>query len=121
MPAILIADRPLAATVFATSDNAAIWPISVFACRIALDPFFPIHLSSRSKPSCCLPIPDLRPPTSDFGPAHVLILDRYLLRQFLQTFAYCFISLAGLYIVIDAFNKLDKFNKVTAEHGNLFL
>jgi len=51
----------------------------------------------------------------------MLILDRYLLRQFLQTFAYCFISLAGLYIVIDAFNKLDKFNKVTADHGNLFL
>ena len=51
----------------------------------------------------------------------MLILDRYLLRQFLQIFAYCFISLAGLYIVIDAFNKLDKFNKVTADHGNLLL
>jgi lipopolysaccharide export system permease protein len=51
----------------------------------------------------------------------MLILDRYLLRQFLQIFAYCFISLAGLYIVIDAFNKLDKFNKVAADHGNLFL
>src|SRR5262249_16242178 len=50
----------------------------------------------------------------------MLILDRYLLRQFLQIFAYCFISLAGLYIVIDAFNQLDKFNKVVGDHGSLF-
>ncbi len=37
------------------------------------------------------------------------LIDRYLLRQFLQTFLICFISLAGLYIVIDAFNRLDDF------------
>jgi lipopolysaccharide export system permease protein len=37
------------------------------------------------------------------------ILDRYLLRQFLQNFFICFCSLTGLYIVIDAFAKLESF------------
>jgi lipopolysaccharide export system permease protein len=37
------------------------------------------------------------------------ILDRYLLRQFLQNFLICFCSLTGLYIVIDAFAKLESF------------
>src|SRR4051812_33380266 len=49
----------------------------------------------------------------------MLILDRYLLRQFLQIFGICFCSLAGLYIVIDAFGNLDDFMKATAEHGSL--
>jgi lipopolysaccharide export system permease protein len=50
----------------------------------------------------------------------MLILDRYLLRQFLQIFAICFCSLAGLYIVIDAFGNLDDFIKATSEHGSLW-
>lgn len=37
------------------------------------------------------------------------IIDRYMLRQFIQTFAICFISLTGLYIVFDAFTNLEKF------------
>ncbi|MBN2291105.1 MAG: LptF/LptG family permease [Pirellulales bacterium] len=37
------------------------------------------------------------------------IIDRYLLRQFVQTFLICFISLTGLYIVIDAFTNLESF------------
>ncbi|MBN2023096.1 MAG: LptF/LptG family permease [Pirellulales bacterium] len=37
------------------------------------------------------------------------IIDRYLLRQFLQTFLICFLSLTGLYIVIDAFTNLESF------------
>jgi lipopolysaccharide export system permease protein len=37
------------------------------------------------------------------------ILDRYLLGQFLQNFLICFCSLTGLYIVIDAFAKLESF------------
>ena len=37
------------------------------------------------------------------------IVDRYLLRQFVQVFLICFISLAGLYTIIDAFNRLDDF------------
>ncbi len=39
------------------------------------------------------------------------IIDRYLLRQFVQTFVICFVSLTGLYIVIDAFTNLDDFIK----------
>ena len=37
------------------------------------------------------------------------IIDRYLLRQFVQTFLICFVSLVGLYIVIDALTHLDSF------------
>ncbi len=37
------------------------------------------------------------------------IIDRYLLRQFLQTFVICYISLAGLLIVFDAFTNLEEF------------
>jgi lipopolysaccharide export system permease protein len=37
------------------------------------------------------------------------ILDRYLLRQFMQNFLICFCSLTGLFIVIDAFAKLESF------------
>ncbi|MEQ8848467.1 LptF/LptG family permease [Botrimarina sp.] len=36
-------------------------------------------------------------------------IDRYLLRHFLQTFLICFVSLAGLYTVIDAFGRMDDF------------
>jgi lipopolysaccharide export system permease protein len=52
----------------------------------------------------------------------LLILDRYLLRQFIQIFIYCFVSLAGLYIVIDAFGNLDDFNRYAGSHNmNLFV
>lgn len=37
-------------------------------------------------------------------------IDRYLLRQFVQVFVICFVSLAGLYTVIDAFGRLDDFS-----------
>lgn len=37
------------------------------------------------------------------------IIDRYLLRQYAFTFVICFVSLAGLYTVIDAFGRLDDF------------
>lgn len=37
------------------------------------------------------------------------IIDRYLLRQFLQTLAICYLSLAGLYVVFDAFTNLESF------------
>lgn len=36
-------------------------------------------------------------------------IDRYLLRQFVGTFLICFVSLAGLYTVIDAFGRMDDF------------
>ena len=47
------------------------------------------------------------------------ILDRYMLRQFVQIFVICFLSLAGLYVVIDAFQHLDNFTAYADEHGSL--
>lgn len=37
------------------------------------------------------------------------IIDRYMLRQFVQVLVICLMSLIGLYIVIDAFSHLDHF------------
>ncbi len=37
------------------------------------------------------------------------IIDRYLLRQFLQNFVICFTSLMGVYVIFDAFTHLDAF------------
>lgn len=48
------------------------------------------------------------------------IIDRYVLRQFIQTLLICFLSLAGLYIVIDAFGHLDRFVDYANQHGSLF-
>lgn len=48
------------------------------------------------------------------------IIDRYLLRQFVQIFVICFFSLYGLYVVIDAFGHLDHFvDHADAEQGLL--
>jgi len=51
----------------------------------------------------------------------MLILDRYVLRQFVQTFAICYLSLAGLYIVFDAFTNLEEFIRSAEKHGNLLV
>ena len=48
------------------------------------------------------------------------IIDRYMARQFVQVFAICFLSLTGLYIVIDAFSHLDHFFDYSDAHGQLF-
>jgi lipopolysaccharide export system permease protein len=37
------------------------------------------------------------------------IIDRYLLRQFLQNFVICFMSLMGVYVIFDAFTNLEAF------------
>jgi lipopolysaccharide export system permease protein len=37
------------------------------------------------------------------------IIDRYLLRQFVQTFSICFLSLIGLFVVIDLLTNLEEF------------
>ena len=47
------------------------------------------------------------------------ILDRYILRQFTQSFLICFLSLTGLFIVFGAFTNLDNFLKVAGEQGSL--
>jgi lipopolysaccharide export system permease protein len=51
----------------------------------------------------------------------MFILNRYLLRQFLQVFAICFLSLTGLYIVIDAFGHLDHFSSYAEDGGGSLL
>jgi lipopolysaccharide export system permease protein len=57
--------------------------------------------------------------TAPGGMFRLLILDRYLLRQFLQTFLICFISLMGLYVVIDGFANLEEFIEYGRDHGGL--
>jgi lipopolysaccharide export system permease protein len=47
------------------------------------------------------------------------IIDRYMLRQFTQVLIICFLSLIGLYIVIDAFGHLDHFVDHAGDHGGL--
>src|SRR5208283_1087179 len=42
-------------------------------------------------------------------PTTMNIIDRYLLRQFLQNFVICFMSLTGVYVVFDAFTNLEAF------------
>jgi lipopolysaccharide export system permease protein len=49
----------------------------------------------------------------------VTILDRYMLRHFAQIFVICFLSLAGLYVVIDAFQHLDSFTAYADVHGSV--
>lgn len=46
-------------------------------------------------------------------------IDRYLLRQFLQVFCICYLSLTGLYIVVDAFSNLDEFLRFAEKSGGL--
>ncbi|MEX0641579.1 MAG: LptF/LptG family permease, partial [Pirellulales bacterium] len=49
----------------------------------------------------------------------LLIIDRYLLRQFVQTYLICFFSLTGLYVVIDSFTNLEEFITYSRGHGSL--
>jgi lipopolysaccharide export system permease protein len=53
------------------------------------------------------------------GLLRLLIIDRYLLRQFWHTFVICFCSLTGLYIVIDGFGNLEEFINYAQKHGSL--
>lgn len=48
------------------------------------------------------------------------ILDRQRYWAFLKAYAVSFVSLVGLYVVIDAFSNLDEFLKVTSSTGVLF-
>lgn len=47
------------------------------------------------------------------------IIDRYLLRQFVQTFLICFLSLTGLYIVFDALTNLEEFVRCGQKAGGV--
>jgi lipopolysaccharide export system permease protein len=48
------------------------------------------------------------------------IFDRYLLRLFGKVLGVCFLSMVGLYIVIDAFGNLDEFLGYGEDQGGLF-
>ena len=41
--------------------------------------------------------------------SNMRIIDRYLLRQFIETFVICFLSLVGLFIIFDLFTNLEEF------------
>jgi lipopolysaccharide export system permease protein len=47
------------------------------------------------------------------------IIDRYLVRQFLRTFAIFFLSFTGLYVVVDTFSNLDDFLAYVEQESNL--
>jgi lipopolysaccharide export system permease protein len=47
------------------------------------------------------------------------VIDRYLLRQFVQTFLICFLSLTGLYIVLDLFTNIDQFLRCGRKAGGV--
>jgi lipopolysaccharide export system permease protein len=49
----------------------------------------------------------------------MFILDRYLLIQFIRTFFICFVSLGGLFVVIDGFGNLDSFMQYAEKEGSL--
>jgi len=47
------------------------------------------------------------------------IVDRYVLRQFTQTFVICLVSLTGIYVVFHAFTNLDNFLRYAQKQGSL--
>ena len=47
------------------------------------------------------------------------IIDRYVLRMYLRVLIVCFLSLTGLYIVIDVFTHLDELLELAAQRGSL--
>ena len=80
-------------------------PIAPFPI-VDLPPRILVHFASLHAPcsrSCPMPT----------------IIDRYMLRQFVQVLVICLMSLIGLYIVIDAFGHLDHFVDYAGKHGNL--
>ena len=72
-------------------------------------------LCSVSRNLCDAAVSDVLP--SDIH--SMFIINRYLLRQFLQTFVICFISITGLFIVFDAFTNLESFLRGADKHGGL--
>jgi lipopolysaccharide export system permease protein len=50
----------------------------------------------------------------------MLIIDRYLLRQFFRAFAICFVSLMGLWMVFDFSTNLEEFLRCSQKAGGLF-
>ncbi|MCY2995820.1 MAG: LptF/LptG family permease [Planctomycetota bacterium] len=48
----------------------------------------------------------------------MLIIDRYVLRLYLKVLIGCFLSLTGLFIIIDLFSNLDKFQRIVDRDGS---
>lgn len=48
----------------------------------------------------------------------MLIIDRYVLRLYLKVLLVCFLSLTGLFIIIDLFSNLDKFQRIVDRDGS---
>ena len=69
----------------------------------------------RRQPFANLPETNFPP----LGNRLMRIIDRYILRQFVQTFLICFVSLVGLYVVFDAFTNLESFLKAAGDSGGL--
>jgi lipopolysaccharide export system permease protein len=47
------------------------------------------------------------------------IIDRYLIRQFLKTFIICFLSLMGLYVIIDCSTHVEDFSRCGQKMGGV--
>lgn len=47
----------------------------------------------------------------------MLIVDRYILRQYLKSFLICWLSMTGLYVIVDAFSHLDEFIDYAEKSG----
>jgi lipopolysaccharide export system permease protein len=47
----------------------------------------------------------------------MLIIDRYVLRLYIRVLVVCFLSLTGLFIIIDLFSNLDKFQRIVDRDG----
>lgn len=48
------------------------------------------------------------------------IVDRYVLKLYLKVFLVCFVSLTGLYVIIETFNNLEEFMELGKQQGSLF-
>src|SRR3954470_16693935 len=48
------------------------------------------------------------------------IIDRYMLKEFVRAFVIWFLSLNGLYIVIDLFSNLDEFMRYSGQRSDLW-
>ena len=49
----------------------------------------------------------------------MLTIDRYILRSYFKILLICFLSLTGLFVVIDAFGNLDELLKIADKQGSL--
>lgn len=49
------------------------------------------------------------------------LIDRYLLTTWIKVYLICYISLAGLYVVIDAFSNLDELLRYGPAHGGVLV